>query len=133
MFSGLITTMNKYEDYTITKSGIIDATKQIGTLKEYQTVIAVGPIVRDINVGDVVWINPRRFAKMKHTPGSLNDGIVQDNLVESYNFDVVKIDGKDCLLLQNGDIDFVVEDYEEIEDAPPSQIINPAKPSIILS
>lgn len=133
MFSGLITTMDKYEEYTVTKGGIIDASKQVGALKEYQTVVAVGPIVRDVVVGDIIWINPKRFARLKHKPGGLKDGVIQDNPVESYEFDIVKMDGKDYLLLQNGDIDFVIEEYEEVEDAPPSPIIQPAKPSIIIS
>ena len=35
MFTALITTMDKYDTDNLTKSGIIDATKQKGSLKEY--------------------------------------------------------------------------------------------------
>ena len=133
MFTTIVTTMDKYEEYSITKGGIIDGSKAVGSLKEYQTVIAVGSTVRDIAVGDVVWVNPKRFAKPKHTPGSLKDGVITDNVTESYTFDVIKLDGKDCLLLQDRDIEFVVEEYDETEEAPPSQLIHPQKSSIMLT
>ena len=45
LFDSLVTTMNKYEDDGF-KNGVI--VKQAGSLKEYQTVIAVGPAVRNI-------------------------------------------------------------------------------------
>ena len=79
MFTALITTMNRYETDNFTKSGIIDASKQKGTLKEYQKVISIGSSVRDIKVGDIVSINPARFAVMKHKEGSFKDGVIQDN------------------------------------------------------
>ena len=45
MFDSLVTTMNKYEQDGF-ENGVI--VKQAGSLKEYQTVIAVGPAVRNI-------------------------------------------------------------------------------------
>lgn len=131
MFTALITTMNKYDDYQKTSGGIIDASKQIGAVKDYQTVLAIGSNVRDIKVGDVVYINPQRFAVMKHKDTSLQNGIIGDNKVVEYKFDIVKLDGKDCLLLQDRDIEFIIEEYEEVPDEAPSQIIQPPKPSII--
>jgi hypothetical protein len=47
-------------------SGII---KLSGTLKEYQTVVAVGPMVRTIKVGDFVCINPKRYAVTRYKEG----------------------------------------------------------------
>ena len=55
MFDSLVTTMNKYEEDGY-ENGVI--VKQAGVLKEYQKVIAVGPAVRNIEVGDMVMINP---------------------------------------------------------------------------
>ena len=132
MFTAIITTMDKYEVDNLTKSGIIDATKQKGSLKEYQTVLSIGSSVRDIKVGDLVSINPTRFAVMKHKEGSFKDGVIQDNQVLEYKFDIVKMDNKECLLLQDRDIEFIIEEYEEVEDAPAPIIIQPAKPSIII-
>lgn len=131
LFTAIITTMEKYEEDVRTASGLIDTTKQQGGLKEYQTVLAVGDSVRAIKVGDLVCVNPTRFAVKKHQAGSLKDGIVTDNPVVTYNFDVVEMDGKQCLLLQDRDIDFVIEEYEEVPDPIPSTIIQPEKKIII--
>lgn len=125
MFTAIITTMNKYEHDTVI-NGIIDTSKQQGGLKEYQTVLAVGDSVRGIKVGDLVCVNPTRFAVKKHQEGSLKDGIITDNPVVTYNFDVVEMDENKCLLLQDRDIDFIIEEYEEIPDVNNS-IIQPDK------
>lgn len=123
MFTNIVTTMDSYEE-DVTVSGIIDTRKQKGALKEYQTVIAVGNAVRDINVGDVVCINPIRYAQYKHDKKSLKD-LATDNPITGYNFNVVEIDGKDCLLLHDQDIRYVIEDYEEVPDPAPSKLIHP--------
>ena len=130
MFTALITTMNKYEQ-DMTTGGLINVTKMQGGLKEYQTVLAVGGSVRDIKVGDLVCVNPTRFAVKKHQAGSLKDGVISDNPVTTYNFDVVEMDGKQCLLLQDRDIDFIIEEWEEIPDNP-SSIIQPEKKPLII-
>lgn len=132
MFTALITTMDKYEHDVMTNGGLIDTTKQQGGIKEYQTVLAVGSSVRDIEVGDVVCINPTRFAVKQHRAGSLKDGVIEDNPVVKYNFDVVEMDGKSCLLLQDRDIDFVIEEYEEVPDPTPSSLITPEEKKLIV-
>lgn len=123
MFTSLITTMDKYEQDKLTDGGLIDTSKQQGTLKEYQIVLAVGDSVRGIKVGDLVCVNPARFAVRKHDKGSMRDGIITDNPVVTYNFDVVEMGGQQCLLLQDRDIEYVIEDYEEIPDPTPSSLI----------
>ena len=130
MFTALITTMDKYEQ-DMTTGGLINVTKMQGGLKEYQTVLAVGGSVRDIKVGDLVCVNPTRFAVKKHQEGSLKDGVISDNPVTTYNFDVVEMDGKQCLLLQDRDIDFIIEEWEETPDNP-SSIIQPEKKPLII-
>ena len=112
MFDSLVTTMNKYEDDGF-KNGVI--VKQAGSLKEYQTVLAVGPAVRNIEVGDMVMINPSRYAKMKHNEGSLKNGIVADNPIIGYEFRTVTINDEECLYLQSQDIMYSFEG-EEVED-----------------
>ena len=112
MFDSLVTTMNKYEDDGF-KNGVI--VKQAGSLKEYQTVIAVGPAVRNIEVGDKVMINPSRYAKMKHNEGSLKNGIVADNPIIGYEFRTVTINDEECLYLQSQDLMYSFEG-EEVED-----------------
>lgn len=130
LFNMILTTMNLYEGDQMV-NGIIDATKQSGTLKEYQKVIAVGDTVRNIKEGDLVNINPKRYAQVKHKRGSLNDGIVQDNPVVSYNFNTIEVDGKQLLVLYDQDINFIIEESEEVEDPTPSALIHPNNDIII--
>lgn len=131
MFTALITTMDKYEQ-DVTSGGLIDVSKMQGGIKEYQKVLAVGGSVRDIKVGDLVCINPSRFAVKKHREGSLKDGIITDNPVVTYNFDIVEMDDKDCLLLQDRDIEFIIEEFEEVSDPAPSTIILPEEKKLII-
>ena len=121
MFDSLVTTMNKYEEDGY-ENGVI--VKQAGVLKEYQKVIAVGPAVRNIEVGDMVMINPIRYAKMKHKEGSLKNGVITDNPVIGYEFKTVTINDEECLYLQSQDIMYSFEG-EEVEDKKDSNIIIP--------
>lgn len=131
MFTSLITTMDKYKEDTYTEGGLIDTTKQVGGLKEYQRVLAIGESVKSVKVGDLVCVNPSRFAVRKHQAGSLKDGVITDNPVTTYNFDVVEIDDKQCLLLQDRDIEFIIEEYEEVPDSPSPIILESPKKIIV--
>ena len=55
MFNNMVVTLNKYPTDLKTTGGIIDSTRA-GSVKEYQTVVAVGPMVRGIEVGDIVYL-----------------------------------------------------------------------------
>lgn len=130
MFTHLITTMDKYEDDVIT-GGIIDTHRQKGSVKEYQKVIAVGSLVRDIKVGDVVLINPKNYRILKHEKGSMKDGVITDNPVVGYNIPTVEINGELFMYLNDNDIEYIVEEYEEVEDPKPSTIITPPTDIIV--
>lgn len=131
MFNRIITTMNTYESDQVV-NGVIDTRKSKGSLKEYQTVVAVGSTVRDINVGDIVAINPTRYAVMKHEDKSLKNGIIGDNLVTGYRFNTITLDGEEHLMLYDQDIDFVVTESVEIKDPVGPTIIQPEKPKIVI-
>lgn len=109
LFNSVVTTMDIEEINQ--ESEFIDSEKQKGGLSPYQKVIAVGDIVKEIKVGDLVKINPSRFAKKQHQDNSLKNGIVSDNPVVAYNFPIVEINGNPALLLYDRDIDYVVEEY----------------------
>lgn len=119
MFTALITSMDCYDTDTVTGGGILDPTKKKGTIKEYQKVVAVGPQVRDIKVGDLVCIDATRFAVRKHKDNSLKTDIEGSNPVLEYRFDIVEMDDKPHLLLQDRDIQFIIEEYDIIEDKKP--------------
>lgn len=131
MFTHLITTMDKYEDDVKSSSGLIDTKKTKGSVKEYQKVVAVGPLVRNINVGDLVLINPKNYRQLKHEQGSLKDGVITDNPVVGYNIPVVEINGVQHLYLNDNDIEYVIEEYEDAEDPKPSGIITPPTDIIV--
>ena len=128
MANFLVTTKEEYNDEDIKKGEVIVKVK--GTLKEYQKVVAIGPMVRGIQVGDIVCINPKRYAKYKHNPGSLKDGVITDNPVVAYNFNVIELDYVPHLLLTDQDIDFVIEEWED-EKLPANNIIIPEKKIIV--
>lgn len=130
MFTALITTMNLYETDAKTAGGLIDATKQKGTVKEYQKVVAVGDSVRGIKVGDLVCIDATRFAVRKHKDNSIKTDIEGGNPILEYRFDIVEMDGKNYMLLQDRDIQFIIEEYEEFEEPKQSSLVQP--PSLIV-
>lgn len=130
LFNMILTTTDVYEEDQMV-SGIINSSKQKGSLKENQTVVAVGDTVRNIKVGDLVNINPTRYAQLKHKKGTLNDGVVQDNPVVHYNFKTVEVNGETLLVLYDQDINFVIEESEEIEETTPSALIHPNNDIII--
>lgn len=113
LFNRLLVTADKYEK-DVSKGGVVVVTA--GTLKEYQRVLSVGSTVRDIKEGDLVLINPTRYAVRKHNAGTLKDGIITDNPVTSYNFNLVEVEGEMCILLYDQDIDYVIEESEEVPD-----------------
>ena len=129
LFNGIITTLNKYnDDQTIAGTSLVDVTKVAGTIKEYQTVVAIGPSVRGIEVGDTVFINPSRYAVKKHQEGTLKDGVITDNPVIKYNFNIIDIDGVPHLHIYDSDI-FYVAEVEEFNENP--TIVEDIKPPII--
>ena len=123
LFNTLVTTMDKYETDVTTNGLLLDMKQRSGEIKEYQKVVAVGDTVRGIKVGDVVSINPMRFAIKKHKEGSLKDGIVTDNPVVEYQFDVLEMDDTQYLYLRDSDINYIIEDYEEVEEHTSSFIL----------
>lgn len=128
MANYLVTTKEEYTEDDVRKGGLI--TKIIGSLKEYQKVVAIGPMVRGIQVGDLVCINPKRYAKYKHQPGSLKDGVITDNPVVAYNFNVIELNHVSHLLLTDQDIDFIIEESEE-EEVNENRIIVPERKIIV--
>lgn len=129
MANYIVTTKDTYTEEDVSKGGLL--VKAVGSLKEYQKVVATGPLVRGIQEGDLVCINPRRYAKYKHNPGSLKDGVIGDNPVVSYNFNVIEIDHVQHLLLTDQDVDFVIEDWEEEKEPEQSVIVIPERKIIV--
>lgn len=125
----VITTMDKY-DIDLKHGELVDVNKLKGTVKEYQTVVAIGPMVHYINVGDTVLVNPAAYGKPKHVRDQGNGSIAQNtegyHVEMEYHFPTIMIDGVEHLFITDRDID-VVCDIEEVPDtiiqAPTIQIV----------
>ena len=117
MFTGIITTAVTYKGDMTTANGLIlDTTRMEGTLNTYQTVIAVGSTVQGVEPGDVVKINYKRYAMAQHTPGNLDaaNNKMSDNMSITYEIPMIVLDGKECLLIQNNDVEYYMKpgDFE---------------------
>lgn len=93
-----------------------------GSLKEYQRVIAVGPMVRSVQVGDLVSINPKRYAVRKYKSNSIKNDIEEMQEIIGFNIPEVTMDHQKYMLITDQDLEFVIEDFEEDK---PSGIIMP--------
>ena len=133
LFTSIVTTGDKYEEDMYDEHGIIEAGK--GDLKTYQTVIAVGDMVRSIKVGDKVMVNVANYAIRKYDPNSIKNDMDMNKTI-AFKFNWVQIDDKDgnpqdCLLLQDRDILFAFEG-EEVQGVK-NPIITPKKGKLLLS
>jgi hypothetical protein len=127
MYTSLVTTGDVYEE-DMKENGIIVAKK--GDIKEYQTVIAVGPSVRDINVGDTVMIDMMHFAVTKYDPNSIKNDMDMNKVIR-LNIPWVYIDDEEGnpqrhMLISDRDVKYVFEGEEKRDS-----IIIPDKPIII--
>jgi co-chaperonin GroES (HSP10) len=129
LFDHLLITADRFEKDMI-HSGVILANK--GDLKLWQTVVAVGSVVRDIKVGDKVMINPNDFAVKKYNKNSVQNDL-DNNPVLTYNFPFETIDDekgepKDYLYISDRNVKYVFEGIEKDE----SLLILPGKPKLIV-
>ena len=121
MFNKIITTAEFTEE--LTESGIITNTKK--SVDEFQTVIAVGDSVRSIKVGDVVCVDPNRYAVRKYKKDSVKADIEEyANTIIDYEIPLIILDGVKHLMIMDSDVLFIVDDYEKIEQ---KQIIDNTK------
>lgn len=130
LFNKIVTTCDVYENDK-TSGGII--VKTDGTIKEYQKVEAVGSTVRDIKVGDLVLINPKRYIVPQHKEKRESlKGVIGDELTMGVNFPMVEYGGKKHLLIYDQDIDYIIDGEEVEEEQPKSPLILPKEKKIIV-
>ena len=98
--------MDRYEDDD--EKLIVDIKESLGVVKDIQKVVAVGPLVRDIKVGDYVRICPDRYIKVKH---SLAEELNDKEMQVSINFPIVDLEDGRYLFLYESDVDYVIEEF----------------------
>lgn len=132
MFTDLIITADRFEN-DITEQGIVVANK--GDLKPYQTVVAIGSAVRDIDISDKVMVSFEAYAERKVPVGSVREKMDVENPVVNYHIPWVSMadeHGIDTpyIKISVNDVEYVFEG-EEVEDVP--EIIEVKKPEILLN
>lgn len=128
LFDHLLITADRFEKDMV-HSGVILANK--GDLKLWQTVVAVGSVVRDIKVGDKVMINPNDFAVKKYNKNSVQNDL-DNNPIITYNFPFETVDDekgnpKDYLYISDRNVKYVFEGIEKDDS-----LILPGKPKLII-
>ena len=123
----ILVTGEVYSEDMYNEHGIIESKK--GDMKEYQTVLEVGPMVRDIKVGDKVMLNMMHFAVMQYDPNSIKKDMGMQK-IKGYQFPKIELTNEDgnkqeCLYIDQQDIVFSFEG-EEIQGKK-NPIITPGK------
>lgn len=109
--NSILVTLNRYsiED----SKEFIDEKAGTNAIKEYQEVLEVGPLVRDIKVGDVVMINPKAYEVRKYKDGSLKNDMINQEEVVGYNFNIIPTTEGQRLLITDRDVEYIIEDYND--------------------
>ena len=129
----MLVTGEVYSEDMYNDHGIIENKK--GDMKEYQTVVEVGPMVRDIKVGDKVMLNMMHFAVLQYDKNSIKNDMGMQK-IKGYQFpkiELTKEDGskQECLYIDQQDIVFSFEGREVQGKKNP--IVIPEKKGITLN
>ena len=111
-FTTVITTLDSYEEDLIV-DGMVKAPQ--GTVKLYQTVVAVGDAVRGIKVGDLVLVNFNRYIVQKYKENSIKNEMSNMESELVLNIPRIVLDNKVYAKLQDNDIEGVITEFEEYE------------------
>jgi hypothetical protein len=127
LVTGDVYTEDMYNEHVIIES-------KKGDMKEYQEVLEVGPMVRDLKPGDKVMLNMMHFAVMQYDPNSIKKDMGMQK-IKGYQFPKIELTNKDgskqeCLYIDQQDIVFSFEG-EEVQGKK-NPIITPSK-SIIMN
>lgn len=123
MFNKLVTTANKVKQNT--NEIIIDITKINQVIDDFQTVVSIGSSVRDIKVGDLVCINPDRYAVKKYQQKSASAEVEgYENTIIGYDIPRIALDDVEHLMITDSDVIYIVDEYEKIKK---STIIDTSK------
>ena len=121
--NSILTTADRYEDMSLDldkKSKILSLNETGKAHKLVQRVINVGPMVRDIKEGDIVFLNPLHYLKRElvEQKNSLDADIREKHMKEvygpEYEFPTIILDGKECLILFDRDVEYIILDAEGI-------------------
>lgn len=132
-YTTVITTADRYTEDAVTNGIITDSNATKGRIKWNQTVVAVGPMVRDLQPGDKVMLNPEAFAVRKYSKGSVQNDM-DNNPVISYQVPIVTVEDEDGNPIEQLYIDENSIQYAyEGEETTGGEFLIPEKPKIIIN
>lgn len=114
--SQILISGNEYLEDDYNEAGLIEGNHKKGSLKTFQTVLAVGDDVRFVKVGDVVEINFYKYAVFKEDPNSIK--AMADNPIVGFRLNWVSLEDGDCIIVDQRDVQYIIEDSEEVTYAP---------------
>lgn len=88
-------------------------------IKEVQEVIAIGPDVRDINVGDFVFLNMQNFVQTVKTQSTIRAGVGgMDMLKEQIVIPFFSVPGNDTVFIKinSREIEGVINNYDSLPE-----------------
>ncbi len=135
LLNHVLLTADKYsaEELAVMHGGIIP-TGLVDQLKPYQNVLAISPRLKEVpfKIGDLVLINIERYGTSIQKKNSLKESMDEyyDKQIV-YSVPSLMIDGKECLKLGDNDIEFIIDEYEEVVPEKKSKIVTPTKSKII--
>lgn len=121
--NAIVTTADRFEEKTLDldkRTKIMSLNETNRAHKLVQKVINVGPMVKDIKAGDIVFINPLAYLnrKLVEQKNSLDADINEKHMKEiygpEYEFPTIELDGKECLLLFDRDVEYIILEAEGI-------------------
>lgn len=129
----MLVTGDVYQEDMYNDGGIIENKK--GDMKEYQTVLEVGPMVREVKPGDKILLNTMHFAVMQYDPNSIKKDMGMQK-IKGYQFPKVELTNEDgntqeCLYIDQQDIVFSFEG-EEVQGKK-GLLLTPASKGVILN
>lgn len=127
MFSGIITTCDRYTDDDCIHLGIIDTTK-LGKIKEFQTIVSMSDqaISRGLVVGNLLALSFERYkkSKSKRDNSIINDTDEHYNKEIIYELPVILLDNREHMLVDISDIELIVEEFEYTNEGEENILIN---------
>lgn len=110
----ILVTAEKFSEDMYNDHGIIESKK--GDMKEYQKVLEVGPMVRDLKPGDKIMLNMMHFAILQHDPNSVKVDMGMQK-IKGYQFPIIELTNSDgsispCMYIDQQDVVFSFEGDE---------------------
>lgn len=113
MFTKIVTTADTYTKEESLTMGIYDPRKE-NTIKDMQRVLTVGTSCRFVAPGDLVSLNYTRYGRTVQKKDTLKQSMDEHYDARMvYDIPLIELDGQTCLFIDEADVVFKVDEYEE--------------------